>query len=137
MGKSFLAIILIMVVLLIASCNGATTMTTAPTIITTTTQSTITTSIPTTPDASPGAPSIEELTEDGFISPELPRITAERLKQFMDSGESFVLVDTRIEFLFSIGHLPQSINIPFQPEDKRTASFLMLHKDRLIIFYCD
>jgi hypothetical protein len=89
------------------------------------------------PDPSPGAPSLEELFEGNFTNPELPRIAAERLKQFMDNGVSLVLVDTRIEFLFNLGHLPQSINLPFKPKDEQVADFLLLPKDRFIIFYCD
>ncbi len=135
MNKLFLTTVLLIAVLLIASCSGATEPTTTPTSTTTMTTTTQTTT--TTLDASLEAPSAEELAAQSFINPELPRITAERLKQFMDNGESFVVVDTRIEFLFDIGHLPQSINIPFEPEDEQTAGFLALPKDRLIIFYCD
>ena len=135
MNKLFLTVVLLIAVLLIASCGGTTEATTTPTNTTTMTTTTQTTT--TTLDASLEAPSAEELAVQSFISPELPRITAERLKQFMDNGESFVVVDTRIEFLFDIGHIPQSINIPFEPEDERNAEFLTLPKDRLIIFYCD
>jgi guanyl-specific ribonuclease Sa len=140
MNKLFLTAILIVAILLIASCGGTTETTTTPastTTTTTTTQTTTTTSITSTLDPSVGAPTNAELAAQDFISPELPRITAERLKQFMDNGEPFVLVDTRIEFLFNMGHLPQSIDIPFQPEDEQTSSFLLLPKDRFIIFYCD
>ena len=135
MNKLFLTIVLLIAVLLIASCSGATEPTTTPASTTTMTTTTQTTT--TTLDASLEAPSAEELAVQSFISPELPRITAERLKQFMDNGESFIVVDTRIEYLFDIGYIPQSINIPFEPEDEQTAKFLTLPKDRLIIFYCD
>jgi len=135
MNKLFLTVVLIMAILLIASCGGTTKPTITPTSTTTMTTTTQTTT--TTLDASLGAPSAEELAAQSSINPELPRITAERLKQFMDNGESFIVVDTRIKFLFDIGHLPQSINIPFGPEDEQTAEFLALPKDRLIIFYCD
>jgi hypothetical protein len=85
----------------------------------------------------PGPPPPEELDAQGFVLPELPRITCEQLKQMMDNGEPLVLVDTRIELFFNTEHLPQSINIPFQPEDEQTASFLALPKNSPIIFYCD
>ena len=136
MKRLFLSVAVLIAFVLIASCGGATGSTTTPTsttpIITTTTQTT------TAPlDPSVGAPSVQDLTEEDFISPELPRITAERLKQFMDDGETFVVVDTRIDILYDIGHIPESINIPFDPEDAQTASFLSLPKDRFIILYCD
>ncbi len=135
MNKLFLTVVLIVAILLIASCGGTTEATSTPTSTTTMTTTTQTTT--TTLDASLGAPSAEELAAQSFISPELPRITAEKLKQFMDNGESFVVVDTRLEFFYNMGHIPQSINIPFEPEDERTVEFLTLPKDRLIIFYCD
>ena len=135
MNKLFLTVVLVVAILLIASCGGTTEPTTTPT--STTTTNNITTPTTTTLDASLGAPSAEELAAQSSISPELPRITAERLKQFMDNGESFVVVDTRLEFFYNMGHIPQSINIPFEPEDERTVEFLTLPKDRLIIFYCD
>ena len=140
MKRPFHFLVFIALVLLITSCSSATgsatTTTSATPIVTDTTQIT---TIPTatTPDASQGAPSLQELTEEGFIIPELPRITAERLKQFIDTGEPLVVVDTRIKFLYDMGHLPESMNIPFQPEDAQTTSFLLLPKDRFIIFYCD
>ena len=115
-----------MAVLLIASCGGAIESTTTPTITTTTTTTGI-----------PGPPSPEELAAQGFLLPELPRITCEQLKQMMDNEEPLVVVDTRLEFFFNMGHLPQSINIQFQLEDEQTTSFLALPKDRPIIFYCD
>jgi guanyl-specific ribonuclease Sa len=131
--------------LLLIACGGSTestntqTMATATTTpaTTITTQTTPTVTTTTTPDASQGAPTTEELAEQEFKSPELPRITAEKLKQFIDNGEPLVVVDTRIEFLFNMGHLPQSIDIPPRPEDEQTTRFLTLPKDRLIIFYCD
>ena len=126
MNKLFLTVILLMAVLLIASCGGVTDSTTTPTTANTTTTTGI-----------PGPPSPEELAAQNFVLPELPRITCEQLKQMMDNGEPLVVVDTRLEFFFNMGHLPQSIDIPYQLEDEQTASLLALPKDRPIIFYCD
>jgi hypothetical protein len=123
MNKLFLTVILLMAVLLIASCGGATD---SKTSIKTTTTTGI-----------PGPPSPQELAAQNFVLPELPRITCEQLKQMIDNGEPLVVVDTRLEFFFNMGHLPQSIDIPFQQEDEQTASFLALPKDKPIIFYCD
>ena len=144
MPKPFLAVILLMAVLLIASCGGGTestttptltTTTTAPTTTTTTTQTTTTAPTTTTPDASLGAPSAEELAEQGFISPELPRITPERLKQFMDNEETFTLVDVRDGYQYIDKHLPQAISLPLNTGDEQIAGFLALPKDELIFVY--
>ena len=91
----------------------------------------------TTTTGIPGPPSPEELAAQDFVLPELPRITNEQLKQMMDSGEPLVVVDTRLRIFFNMGHLPQSINMPYQLEDEQTTSFLALPKDRPIIIYCD
>jgi len=108
---------------MLAACGGGST--TTPTDKTTTT------------NGIPEPPSAEELAEQGFLLPELPRMTCERLKQMMDDGEPFVLVDTRIEFFFKNGHLPQSVNIIYWPDEEEPPGFLTLPKDRPIIFYCD
>lgn len=117
-------ILFIIILLLSISCTGS--GETATTTATTTTTTGI-----------PGPPSAEELAAQDFVHPELPRITCEQLKQMIDNGEPLVVVDTRLEFFFNMGQLPQSINIPFQQEDEQTASFLALPKDKPIIFYCD
>ena len=125
MKVNIIGILFAAMLLLSISCTGP-----AGTATTTTTTTTTTTGIP-------GPPSPEELAAQGFLLPELPRITCEQLKQMMDNEEPLVVVDTRLEFFFNMGHLPQSINIQFQLEDEQTTSFLALPKDRPIIFYCD
>lgn len=84
----------------------------------------------------------EVLAEEGFALPEIPRITCEELKQVMDNGVDFVLVDTRLEFSFKEGRLKGAINIsdtPLPPltEEMITAKLLMLPRDKLIVLYCD
>jgi len=110
------------IILVFAACNGGS----ATTSINTTTATGI-----------PGPPSPEELAAQGFLLPELPRITCEQLKQMMDNGESLVVVDTRIEFFFNMGHLPQSVNIIYWSDEENPEGFLTLPKDRPIVFYCD
>ncbi len=85
----------------------------------------------------PGPPSSEELAAQGFLHPELPRITCEQLKQKMDNGEPLAIVDTRQQFFFNTGHLPESINIIYEPNNANPEGFQTLPKDKLIIFYCD
>ena len=55
----------------------------------------------------------------------------------LDDGEPLVVVDTRIEFMFNLGHLPQTINISVRSEEEQLNKFRTLPKDRPIIFYCD
>ena len=91
----------------------------------------------TTTTGIPGPPSPEELAAQGFLLPELPRITCEQLKQMVDNGEPLVVVDTRMEFFFNMGHLPQSVNIIYWSDEENPEGFLALPKDRPIVFYCD
>ena len=137
MKRLYLSITVLIAVLLVTSCGGATGSTTTPTSTTPTTTAAQTTTVPTavTPDASLGAPSVQELTEEGFKSPELPRITAERLKQFMDNGEVFTLIDVRDKYEYTSKHLPQAISLPSNTGDEQIAGFLALPKDELIFFY--
>jgi len=109
----------------------------SPTTETTTIPPTIETITPSTP------PSAEELAEQGFALPEIPRISCEELKQMMDGGDVFVLVDTRsVEWGYNTGHLPGAISIPNQPEPPYTEEWVTMQleglaTDKLIIFYCD
>ncbi|UCE97443.1 MAG: rhodanese-like domain-containing protein [Dehalococcoidia bacterium] len=86
----------------------------------------------------PTPPSPEELANQGFLLPELPRVTGEQLKKWIDDNEPLVVVDTRIEFMFNQGHLPESIDIPvILDTEQMTNELLALPKDKKIIFYCD
>ena len=101
---------------------------------------TVITPITTTPqtgstDPTLGAPSVEELTDLGFARPELPRITVERLKQFMDDGVNFTLVDVRDGFQYRSEHLPGAISLPINSGDAQIEGFLALPKDELIFIY--
>jgi len=93
--------------------------------------------------APPTPPSAEELAEQGFALPEIPRTTCEELKEMMDGGADFVLVDARsVEWGYNVGHLPGAISIPNQPEPPYTEEWITmklegLPTDKLIVFYCD
>lgn len=121
MKVKIVGILFVIMLLLSISCTGG-----GGTATTTTTAAEI-----------PEPPSPEELAAQNFTLPELPRITCEQLKQMMDDGEPLVVVDTRIEFFFNNGHIPQSINIIYQPNEEEPEGFLTLPKDEPIIFYCD
>ena len=137
-------------VLLAVSCASAatpvssSTPTAAALPTTKTTTPPATTPPPTTETITPSTPpSAEELAEQGFALPEIPRITCEELKQMMDRGDDFVLVDTRsVEWGYDLGHLPGAISIPNQPEPPDTEEGITmklegLAQDQLTIFYCD
>jgi hypothetical protein len=87
---------------------------------------------PTATSGIPTAPSPQTLAEQGFVYPNLPRITCEELKQKMDEGDPLVLVDANDTDTFDYGHLPGAINMPSYNHSQLQA----LPKDRLIVFYC-
>lgn len=146
----------LVVILILAACGGgsttipptttATTSTGLPATTTAPPTTTITTSTPPATTTAPTAtvapedllpPSAEELAAQGFVLPDLARITCERLKQMMDNSEPFLLVDTRISFLFNFGNLPQSITVPIDlPERDFTDRLMILPKVKPVILYC-
>lgn len=80
--------------------------------------------------------------EEMLVHPELPRVTCEELKQFMDEGVNLLLVDARGESHFKKEHIKGAINIPNDPlppltEQMITIRLTMLPWDKMIIFYCD
>ena len=88
-------------------------------------------------------PSPEELAENHFDLPEIPRILCEQLKQMMDSSDDFVLVDARTNASFRRGYIPGAINIP---EDDSSPPFTQewvndqlktFPTNRMTILYCD
>ena len=126
------------------AATPAATPTTAPLPTTETTTPPTTTIPPTTDTTTPSTPpSAEELAEQGFALPEIPRVTCEEIKQMMDEGGDFVLVDTRsVEWGYNMGHLPGAISIPNQPEPPYTEEWITMQleglpTDKQIILYCD
>ena len=86
----------------------------------------------------PPAPSPDELLAQGFILPQIPRVTCEGLKLLMDIKYNYALVDTRPQQIFDKGHIPGAINIPIALSTEVVNQALcLLPKDCLIIFYCD
>lgn len=102
---------------------------------------------PTPPTPTPTTPLIppspEELAKQNFDLPEIPRILCEQLKQMMDKGDDFVLVDARLNSTFTFGYIPGAINIPY---DDSSPTFTQewvnnqlkaLPQNKMVIFYCD
>jgi 3-mercaptopyruvate sulfurtransferase SseA len=72
--------------------------------------------------------------------PEVPRITAEELKQLMDKKGEYVIVDTRSSSGFNYGHIVGAINIYNDPQGDPFSREMMMRalpRNKLIILYCD
>lgn len=72
--------------------------------------------------------------------PELPRITAQELKQLMDKKGDHILVDSRDSGKYSLEHIEGAINIHFDFSGDpmaRNISLMALPMDNMIIVYCD
>lgn len=83
------------------------------------------------------APSADVLAEQGFEKPQIPRLTAWQLNKMLENGDQLVVIDTRDDFFYGLGHIPESINIDWHPETLDTNRLLELPQDKQIIFYCD
>lgn len=96
-----------------------------------------TSAIPTTIHVTSNPP-FETLVKDGYNRPEIPRLTCEELRKKMDDGSTFLLIDTRDEYVFKKGHLAGAIDIPVSGSEETIANQLMALPDGLLkIFYCD
>ena len=77
--------------------------------------------------------------EDEMMHPEVPRITAEELKQLINEEGEFVLVDSRDSASYDQGHIKGAINIFYDPTGDPVSIEMMLiglPMDKLIIIYC-
>ena len=87
-------------------------------------------------------PAPEELAKQNFDLPELPRILCEQLKQMMDNGDDFVLVDARLNSTFTFGYISGAINIPYDDSSPTYTQewvnnqLKALPQNKMIIFYC-
>jgi|Deesub1362A_J573_1020465.scaffolds.fasta_scaffold00050_145 rhodanese-related sulfurtransferase len=61
-------------------------------------------------------------------------ITRDELKNKMESGEDFILVDVRVKESYELEHLPGAINIPLEEIDDGVES--ILDKNKEIVVYC-
>jgi len=62
-------------------------------------------------------------------------ISADDLKKLMDAKKQIVLVDSRTEQEFALGHIPNAINIP--PEKVNVINTLLPKKKTVpLVFYC-
>lgn len=62
-------------------------------------------------------------------------ITAEEAKEIMDTQEGYVILDTRTQEEYDLGHIPGAIVIPYD-EITEKAENVLTDKDQLILVYC-
>ncbi len=80
------------------------------------------------------------LAKDEVVLPNLPRITAEELKQLIDKGADLVAVDARDSGSYEAGHIKGAVNIYYDPTADpmdRQMMLIALPMDKLIVTYCD
>ena len=63
------------------------------------------------------------------------QITPEEAKKIMDSGEEYIILDTREQDEFDDGHIPGAILIPYT-EIENKAEEMIPDKDKQILVYC-
>ena len=61
-------------------------------------------------------------------------ITREELKEKMDRGDEFVVVDTLGEEYYRQSHLPGAINLPLEEVDR--AGEVLPDKETEVVVYC-
>jgi rhodanese-related sulfurtransferase len=67
--------------------------------------------------------------------PVVETISREELKEKMEEGKEFILVDTMAEMYYRHSHLPGAINLPADQVGER-APDLLPDKDAEIVVYC-
>jgi len=78
--------------------------------------------------------------KEEVVLPNIPRITAEELKQMIDKGADLVAVDTRDSGSYDAGHIKGAINIYYNPTadpTERQMMLIALPMEKLIVTYCD
>jgi rhodanese-related sulfurtransferase len=71
--------------------------------------------------------------------PEIPRIPAAELAQFLKKKADIVVLDTQPPDGYAMWHIPSAVNVPYLPTDDPTDRQLMLMNlplNKLIVIYC-
>ena len=63
---------------------------------------------------------------------EVPRISAEELKDRLDNGEAILIVDARSTIAFEMEHITGAISVPGREVESRLDEF---PRDQDIVFY--
>jgi len=84
------------------------------------------------------APLVAALVLMGFASVAwagaVKEISVSQLKAKLDAKEPLTLINSLSSIEFAAGHIPGSINIPF--EKMKASKLLPQDKSRLLVFYC-
>ena len=78
--------------------------------------------------------------KDDVVFPNIPRISAEDLKQMIEKQATFVTVDVRDSGSYDAGHIKGAVNIYYDPTADpmdRQMMLMALPMDKLIVTYCD
>ena len=78
--------------------------------------------------------------KEDIVLPNIPRITAEELRQMIDKGADLVIIDTRDSGSYDAGHIKGAINIYYDPTadpTERQMMLMALPMDKLLVTYCD
>jgi rhodanese-related sulfurtransferase len=78
--------------------------------------------------------------KEEVVLPNIPRVTAEELRQMIDKGSDLVAIDTRDSGSYDAGHIKGAINIYYNPTAdpmERQMMLIALPMDKLIVTYCD
>jgi rhodanese-related sulfurtransferase len=78
--------------------------------------------------------------KEEVVLPNIPRITAEELKQMIEKKADMVTVDTRDGGSYEAGHIKGAVNIYYDPTADpmdRQMMLIALPMDKLIVTYCD
>lgn len=70
-----------------------------------------------------------------YVHAQFPVVSADQVKQWLDSGRRFALIDSRLPAEYVQGHIPGAINIPAE-RMKTERSKLPKDKSILLVFYC-
>ena len=62
-------------------------------------------------------------------------VNADELRKMMSENTRLLVVDTRTEFEYQLGHIPKAINIS-QEKFYMLETLLPKEKDKPIVFYC-
>lgn len=78
--------------------------------------------------------------EEKVVLPDIPRVTAEELKQMIEKQATIVTVDVRDGGSYDAGHIKGAVNIYYDPTADpmdRQMMLMALPMDKLIVTYCD
>jgi rhodanese-related sulfurtransferase len=67
---------------------------------------------------------------------ELPTVTAEQVRDKLDGGESFVIVDALAPMVYAHSHLPGAINLPSSNVDPDRVTRRIPDRKTEIVVYC-